>query len=221
MKKVVFTLVIALFACAISFAQVMDKGNFLMGGSFGFSSANSAIETDANGSSVSGDGATATQLNFAPKIGYFFANNFVGGLGLNYTFNKNEEPVDFGNPDSELDESFDSDLLFGPFLRYYMPIGGRKAFFVESTFGFGNSFDEFQTDSGSQTASTSVFAVGVGPGFTIFSSDAVGIEALFKYNFATSNSSIDFDEVNTEITTTTNQFDFSVGFQYYFTRAGL
>ncbi len=38
---------------------------------------------------------------------------------------------------------------------------------------------------------TNIFAIGAGPGFTIFSSDAIGIEALIKYNYARSKFDID------------------------------
>jgi len=218
MKKFSISLFLVLFVACISFGQVTSKGNFLIGGTLGFSTANSSVEQVTNGSSFDGEGSRSTQFNIAPNIGYFVTNNFAVGLGLDYTLNKIEEPVDFSDPDTDFLESSDSDLLFGPFARYYAPIGGNKFFFVEATFGFGSSQDEFQTAGGQQTTSTNVFALGVGPGFSIVSNDAIGIEALVKYNYARANSEIEIGELSSELTTMTNQFDFSVGLQFYFSR---
>jgi hypothetical protein len=59
----------------------------------------------------------------------------------------------------------------------------------------------------------------VGPGFTIFSNDALGIEALVKYNYARSKFDVDLAGVKTSTTTKTNQIALSLGLQLYF--AGL
>lgn len=56
------------------------------------------------------------------------------------------------------------------------------------------------------------------PGVTIYSRDGIGIEALVKYNWSRSNSTIQFDNLASETTTFTNQLDFSIGFQIYFDR---
>jgi hypothetical protein len=67
-----------------------------------------------------------------------------------------------------------------------------------------------------QKITSNIFALGVGPGFTIFSDSAIGIEALFKYNFARSSFDTDIGGIVTETTTRTNQFDLSIGVQFYF-----
>jgi len=199
-------------------AQITDKGNFLVGGTLGFSSAESSFEIEGNNGTIDGQGTRSTLFNIAPAIGYFFAPNFAVGVGLDYTVSRVEEPEDVTDPESPVNEEFDSDLLFGPYARYYLPVGEDKAFFVETTFGFGSSLNEFEVDEGTQTTSTNVLAVGVGPGFTIFSNDAIGIEALAKYNWARSRTDIDFQGIETETTSFTNAIDFSVGLQVYFTR---
>lgn len=66
-----------------------------------------------------------------------------------------------------------------------------------------------------QRINTNIMAFGLGPGFTIFSSSAVGIEALVKYNFARSRFDTDIAGLQRETVTRTNQFDFSIGFQFY------
>ena len=67
-----------------------------------------------------------------------------------------------------------------------------------------------------QSINTSLLTIGVGPGFTIYSSNGLALEALVKYNFANSNSKIDVQGIQRTSKTWTNAIDFSVGVQYYF-----
>ena len=193
-------------------------GNLLLRDPLGFSTANSTVEIANAGQSVSNQGTRATQFNISPRIGYFVAGNFAIGIGLDYTLNEIREPLDLSDPDTEYKTEFDSDLLFGPFARYYIPVGTDKAFFLQANFGFGSSEDQIQVGEDPQTISNDVLAASIGPGFTIYSTDAIGIEAIVKYNWARSNATYNFQGESNETTTFTNQLDFSIGFQVYFTR---
>ncbi|MCO6480882.1 MAG: hypothetical protein J5I94_29840, partial [Phaeodactylibacter sp.] len=137
---------------------------------------------------------------------------------MDYTLNRLREPKNINDPNTDYEKSYDSDLLFGPFTRVYLPVGEDKAFFLEATMGFGSSESQVSIDGVSQTVSNDVLAIGVGPGFTILSHDAIGIEAQLKYNWARSNAEIIFNEINTNTQTFTNQIDFSIGLQVYFAR---
>ncbi|MCB0643683.1 MAG: outer membrane beta-barrel protein, partial [Phaeodactylibacter sp.] len=162
-----------LFIAGTVGAQITDRGNFIIGGTLGFSTASSNVEQNLSGENTAFEGSTSTQFNIAPSIGYFLVRNFAVGVGMDYTFNAVEDP------DGSMED--DSDLLFGPFMRLYLPISDDMSFFLESTAGFGSSSNTSTIDGANQNISTDVFAFGVGPGFTIFSSNAVGIEALVKY----------------------------------------
>lgn len=181
-----------------------DRGNFMFGSAVGFSSNTSTISQAGE----KGAGPESFQWNVAPHIGYFLFNNFTLGIGLDYTFSREKQPNE--------DKNDDSDLLFGPFGRFYVPFGGDKAVFVEGNFGFGTSSDDLIINGESQNISTDIIAFGAGPGFTIFSNDALGIETLFKYNFARSRFNTTQGGVTTETTTKTNQFAVSLGIQFYF-----
>lgn len=209
-SKATGVLLILLLSFSAMNAQITSQGNFIVGGTFGFSAANSDVEENANGNVTTTEGATASQLNIAPSIGYFVTDNFALGFGLDYTLST----VDNTNDNT----SIDSDLLFGPFTRYYLPVGEDKAFFLEANAGFGNSIDEITIDGTTQNINNNIFAIGIGPGFTIFSNDAIGIEALMKYNYARSEADIDINGESLNTTTFTNQLDFSVGLQVYFAR---
>lgn len=203
---------IAIFAVIITMMlpiqnQAQDftnRGNFLIGTALGFSSNTSTISQTTG----KGEGPESVQWNIAPHVGYFLFENFTIGVGLDYTFSREKQPNE--------DKNDDSDLLFGPFGRYYFPFGGDKAVFLEGNFGFGTSSDDLIVNGQTQSISTDIIAFGAGPGFTIFSNDAFGIETLFKYNFAQSRFNTEQGGVISETTTKTNQFSVSLGLQVYF-----
>lgn len=189
-------------------AQVLNQGNFVLGGTIGFSATDSKVSVKTNMLDQKGEGPSAFQLSFAPNVGYFIIDNLAIGMGLDYTFSRVQDP--------SLDRTDDSDLLFGPFARYYAPIGVDMAFFLEADFGFGNASDEQYIGEDRQRINTHVFAFGVGPGFAIFSTHDIGIEALFKYNYARSQFETENTGLTTTTTTRTSQFDIAVGIQFYF-----
>lgn len=204
MKKItLFSLILMLIHGSL-FAQLMEKGNFMVGSTVGFSTANSKVTTGGQDN----EGLSARQINIAPSIGYFVLDNLAAGLGADYTLNTVTEP--------NKDKTDDSDLLFGPFARYYFQAGDNVAFFLVGNFGFGNSRDEQVVGETTQKIETNVFAVGTGPGLTVYSKGGFGIEAILKYNYARSNFDTTIGGVNTSTKTRTNQFTLALGIQYYF-----
>jgi hypothetical protein len=204
MKKItLFSLFIVLVQWHLS-AQLMGKGNFMVGSTIGFSTANSKVTTGA----LESQGLTAQQFNIAPVIGYFLLDNLAAGLGADFTLNTVTEP--------NSDKTDDSDLLFGPFARYYLQLGDNVAFFVVGNVGFGNSRDEQVVNDTKQRIQTNVLAVGTGPGLTVYSKGGFALETIFKYNYARSNFDSTIGGVSTKSETRTNQFSLSLGLQYYF-----
>ncbi|MFN7117737.1 MAG: outer membrane beta-barrel protein [Saprospiraceae bacterium] len=194
-----------------------SRGNFMIGTGIGFSTSDSEVDVNSPDGKFSGDGGSSTQLNFSPGIGYFFANNFAFGVGMEVIASRTTSQTDITNPNSPEQRSESSNLLFGPFARYYLGVSDDKAFFLGTTLGFGSSRDQFTSTTGSsQTINNNIVTVGVGPGFTVFSNSGFALEALVKYNFANSNSDINLDGITRESNTRTHAFDFSVGVQYYF-----
>lgn len=207
-KNGIFAWTAAIVALLLSIPlQAQDftgRGNFMFGTAVGFASNTSNISHAGQ----AGEGPESFQWNLAPHIGYFLFDNFTLGIGLDYTFSREKQPSQ--------DKNDDSDLLFGPFGRYYLPFGGDKAIFLEGNFGFGTSSDNLIVDGENRNISTDIIAFGAGPGFTIFSNDAIGIETLFKYNYARSRFNTEQGGVTTETVTKTNQFAVSLGIQFYF-----
>lgn len=193
------------------------RGNFMIGTGIGFSTSDSNVDVNSPDGDFSGDGGSSTQLNFSPGIGYFFANNFAFGVGMDFIANRTTSQSDITDPNSPEQMSENSDLLFGPFARFYVGVSDDKAFFLGTTVGFGSSRDQFTAANGNnQTINNNIVTVGIGPGFTVFSNSGFALEALVKYNYAHSNSDINLDGITRESNTRTHAFDFSVGLQYYF-----
>jgi hypothetical protein len=209
MRKVGYFILAALISLGLQLeAQVTSGGNFIIGSTLGLSTAKSKITLDSGEGNIETDSPSSSQFSFSPMVGYFIVENLAVGIHMDYTSSEVKEP--------NLDRTTDSDLLFGPLARFYLLVGDDMAFFLEGGFGFGNSNDEKYIGEGRQRINTNIFAYGVGPGFTIFSNDAIGIEALLKYNYARSNFDTEIAGIERNTTTRTNHFDFSVGFQFYF-----
>jgi hypothetical protein len=202
-EKLFSVLILSVLLVPVAQGQFTDRGRFLLGSAVGFA-------TNSSTTSLSNAAETEpknTQWNVSPSIGYFLFDNFTLGIGLDYTSSSETRAGE--------DKTKDADLLFGPFARYYFPFGD-KAIFLQSNFGFGNSSDNLTVGGVKQNINTNILAVGVGPGFTIFSNDGIGIEALVKYNYARSKFDIDLAGVKTTTTTKTNQIALSLGIQVYF-----
>ena len=201
-------LLIALFAVAFGYsaqAQFTERGRFMLGSAVGFATNSSKTSFETPGTADSEP--KNTQWNVSPYIGYFLFNNFTLGIGLDYTSSSETRAGE--------EKTKDSDLLFGPFARYYIPFDD-KAIFLQANFGFGNSSDNLTVGGANQNINTNILAFGVGPGFTIFSNDGIGLEALVKYNYARSKFDLDVAGTKTTTTTNPNQIALSLGKQIYF-----
>ena len=207
-KKTMRNLLLSLtfiFSSSLLSAQFTGQGNFVIGSTFGLATASSKVSQSIGGVSV--QNPTSTQLSVAPSIGYFIMDDLAIGIGMGYTFNQVEQ--------SDGDSNDDSDLLFGPFARYYLPVGTDMAFFLEGVFGFGNTSNNLIIAGAPQQINTNILSIGIGPGFTIFSNSAFAIEALTKYNFARSKFNTNIGGVQQETIARTNKFDLSLGLRFY------
>jgi len=150
-----------------------------------------------------------TLINISPYVGYFIIKGLVGGIGLDYTFNKTGANNLTGT---------ETNLLFGPYLQYYLPMDYSSAIFLISDFGFGLTRNE-ENSVGLKSA-TNTYKLGFGAGFTMLPSVKdyfpLGLEAAFKYNFGRANNQTTINGVDNNIITTSNQFDLSISLTYYF-----
>ena len=206
-EKILLVILLSTMLMPAVQAQFTDRGRFMLGSAVGFATNASKISYSNQAPGGTDEEPQNTQWNVAPSIGYFLFDNFALGIGLDYTSSSETRQ---GQPKTK-----DSDLLFGPFGRFYVPFGDM-AFFLQGNFGFGNASDNLSVGGETRNINTNILAIGAGPGFTIFSNDAIGIEALVKYNYARSKFDIDIAGAKTTTTTKTNQIALSLGIQIYF-----
>lgn len=190
----------------------LSKGNFAIGSRIGFSASNSDIKIESNGSTVESGTSKNTQVNLTPSIGYFFADNFVVGAAMDWNLITSKDR-------NSSNKTSDSKVLFGPWVRMYLPVADDQAFFIGATSGFGQSNTTLNVGGTDQTVNTKISTFGIGPGYSIFANNCVSLEAQAKYNYGISKNSVTVNGVNQDTRSNTNSFDFVVGVHYYFTRA--
>lgn len=191
-------------------------GTILMGGTMGFTS--SSASTKINGTAA--NSGSQFQFTLAPKMGYFFLRNFCAGLSISFnTASRSTVTPEPGKADSINKES-ESQLLAGPFFRYYIFPSNRIGIFGELEIGLGAS----STSAAAGSSNAGQFSFGIGPGLTFFANDMVAIEALVKYNMLTQSYTTSIKDpstgtvTNENANTTINSVNFGVGFQFYFNR---
>src|SRR5215213_733735 len=119
MKKF-FMVAVATILMQTGFSQI-NKGQWLVGGNAGFSS------------SKIGDFKTST-IEFAPDAGYFFIDNFAGGLRVSVQSIKIK---------LDAEDATSSSTSIAPFVRYYfLPASQKVNVFADASYGFGSTKEE-------------------------------------------------------------------------------
>jgi len=149
MKKLLLAVLLLVTANSI-FAQV-NQGQILAGGNAGFNSYKQGSDK-------------VFSFNVSPNIGYFFINNFAGGLRLNFSRSKQKGAED-------------AYVTYGiaPFLRYYfLPAAEKLNVFADASYGFG------QEKYGSTKLKGNYYQIMAGP--VLFLSPNAGLEFALYYN---------------------------------------
>jgi hypothetical protein len=159
MKKVLFvTLLVGSVTAAFSQGNI-NKGSWMLGG-------------DASFSSQKQGNYKITGFQLAPDAGYFFINNFAGGLRANVASSKSE---------AGSSESKSSGFGLAPFVRYYfLPATQKVNLFADASFGFGKN----KSEAGVLESETQFTAFGIKAGPSIFITPATALEITLGYNSA-------------------------------------
>lgn len=148
MKKVIS--LFAILVCATLVNAQVKKGQFLLGGSAGFSSQN-----------TSGGGGTVTNVTLNPTFGYFFADKLAAGAAVEY------QSQTAGGATS-------SAFGFGPFVRYYFLAADAKT----NVFAQGQ-FITASVSSGGATQTATGFSIAAGPAFFLTPNVALELGAIY------------------------------------------
>jgi outer membrane protein len=171
MKKRCIVLLLLLYGSSISFAQV-EKGKWFVAGYSNFG-------LDIGKSKYKYDGTTSenykySDFYFSPEAGYFVIDKLATGLFLD--FERYTETYDDG------DKDFDTKIILGPFIRYYIMEYKKLWPYAEGRVGFGSEkyTNNYETD---YEQKYSYFTTKLGAGATYFVTPHVGIDAFMGYDY--------------------------------------
>lgn len=154
MKRSVFTLLFALLIALATQAQ-MKKGNIMVG-------------TNLSNLSFGLDKPNVFRVNVNPKAAYFIQDGIALGLDVSFGLSRTKglgTDINYG---------------LGGLARYYADrriyeVLRNGLFFGEATLGISGV-------NPAAGGSTNGLGISLGPGFSYFITNSVGIEALLKYN---------------------------------------
>lgn len=165
-------IMVFLLAGVIVNAQT-DKGNWLLAGASNLSHAFGSSKTKY-------DGTTETnyrymELNLQPAAGYFFIDNLVGGLFIDWDYDFYKDPDDD-------DKYCMATIIAGPFVRYYFLQDAFRPF-VHAQAGLGGYREKSSYAGGSQEVYKEfVFAHKIGAGVDYFLNDNVAVGAMIGFS---------------------------------------
>lgn len=171
MRKLFPLLLILLFMSSIAFAQV-EKGKCFLAGYSNF-----GLDIGKNKSK---SGGTTTEnykysdFSFTPEAGYFVIDKLVAGLFID--FDRYTEKYDEG------DKDFDTKIIIGPFVRYYIMEYQKLWPYAEGRVGFGS--EKYTNNYNSDYEEKwSYFTTKLGVGATYFVTNTVGIDLFMGYDY--------------------------------------
>lgn len=188
MKKFIgFTMTLAIMLwVSNAFAQT-EGGKFYMSGSTNIMAAfgNTTYKLEPkDGDETEYDGPKTTAFNVGPSVGFFLFDGFAAGLFLNYTYMKEDQDADEEKGINQYTTTF-NELIFGPFLKFYIGQSNVKPFLVGSV-GFGNQKTKYEGDenymkSDENEYELKLFNWSAGAGVAFFPSESVSLEFGVAY----------------------------------------
>ena len=155
MKKIC-SLVIILSVFHFAGLAQYNQGKIYIDGAVNYNNDNSNVPTDKTGIT---NETKSTNIIISPNIGYFIANNFAIGVGLEYKFLNNSTKGDYflvNNKDgskvivSEVISSKWNELAPTIFAKYIIPVSDKLSFSLKAKFSHGLVTDEI-SDSPTST----------------------------------------------------------------------
>ena len=154
-----------LFACIFFnpiFSQITKK-NWLVGGNGTF------LSSKSESSSATSITSSRTLLRIEPNIGYFFIDQFVGGI---------QGVIDYEKLSVGSTNNSGTYYSIGPFLRYYF-LKKEKEFNIFSETSYSHLF------SGNNSSGSNTYSIALGA--VLFFNSSVGLEFIPRYSITKNN----------------------------------
>ena len=197
MKKTIIPVIvtITLIIANQALGQV-EKGKFLIGSKSGFNAyiKNSKEENTIDGNTTESDGPKTTHFRVTPYAGYFIVDGFVAGLSLDLGFyhSKSEHVLEDGTTATL--NSNNTNLLTGPFIRYYLDMekvkpfaqveagwGSDKLVYDRIDYDYSDPFNpKYVIEESELKFSRSKWGIGAGAAFFVTTNVAVDVVVGYK-----------------------------------------
>jgi hypothetical protein len=201
MKKYLCSVSLIVILLSISAYSQPVRGNFILGGTVGYTQNN--YKLNPNYPDFSGTGQTNKQFSFSPSFGYFASDNLIYGLGIGYSSNINEIDNNISySPFST--ETFTTELYFiTPYIRYYQFFNKTVGVFANLSFKYGSGNVDNKYNSSYYTNNkidVTEYSLSLNPGISINLNNKFLIEAsigFLSYN-STSYKMTGVSNINTQ-----------------------
>lgn len=184
MRKTIFTILVALFAVAVSAqtekensAQLAQGDSFITGG----------LNFSVNNPERTADNTTTEQpstTEFGANLygGYFMSENLVLGIGLGFDSYKWKDDAEEDYEETETRSLF----TIAPSLRFYNHLNEKLSLYGDLGVGLGFGKYKVETTQGGTTTTEpetdlTSMRIGLTPGFNYMMSDKIGLE--LRYGF--------------------------------------
>lgn len=171
MKKRFVILLLMLFGSSTLFAQV-EKGKWFVAGYSNFGLDIGTNKYKSGGTTT--ENYKYSSFSFLPEAGYFVMDKLVTGLFID--FDRYTHKYDNG------DKGFDTKIIIGPFVRYYIMEYKKLWPYAEGRVGFGSEKWTNNNDSDYEEK-WSYFTTKLGAGATYFVTNHVGIDLFMGYDY--------------------------------------
>jgi hypothetical protein len=182
-----------LVSCVFSFAAVaqVTKGDLLLGGSFGFVSANNGNGTNSS---------TVSNVNFYPRINLGVGDNSIIGTKLGYNYSSN-------NGGSGSNKSHNNAFSVALFYKKLLPIKGKLGWYPEIDANFFTSKNKVEDFAGSTTTfSSHGFGAAIVPGLYY----TIGPKFLINVDFGGLGYNQSKGKLNSGATSTSRNFQLAL-----------
>ncbi len=168
MKQITFIAIVWL-VCMPIMAQPTG-GKFFIGGHF---SLYGTVDKSKNGSTTEKNGST-TYFTLMPLGGYFINDRIAVGAGIGW-----DTQID-KDPQSTIEKSTTSKMVFTPFGRYYL-ISGRGGIFAEASMSYSFGKNKTYTNDVIDTENVFGFSALLSPGVYYYVTPKLALEAKFGW----------------------------------------
>lgn len=182
MKQLTF-IGIAWLICLPVMAQPVG-GKFFIGGHL---SLYGTVDKSKIGNTTEKDGST-TYFTFMPVAGYFLNDRVAVGAGIGF------DTQIYKDPQSTIEKTTTSKMVFSPFGRYYL-ISGKGGIFAEASMGLSLGTNKTFTSDVTDTQNVLGFSALISPGVYYYITPRMALEAKFGWlGFMSSVTKFDNDQ---------------------------